>query len=150
MAMQESASASPASRTRLIRYRQPWQIRDDKPRRGLVNNLQAELDDARLECTCDLSAAVGNSAGDVAQGNSPSSTDSLGSCALGSADGAGQIEVGVIQQVISFGAELDLHVLNRSIELLVEGEVGFVEGRCAGGIADGVAEGAQNAPLKRP
>ena len=40
----------------LNRSRQLWQIHRDEPRRELINNLEAELDDARLEGAGDLTA----------------------------------------------------------------------------------------------
>ena len=48
------------------------------------------------------------------------------------------------EEVVDLGAELDLQIVDRSAELLVDVEIGFIEGRCAAGVAGGVAEGAED------
>jgi len=50
----------------------------------------------------------------------------------------------VVEDVVGFGAELDLKVVDWRVELLVHVEVGFIEGWCASGIARGIAERAEN------
>ena len=64
--------------------------------------------------------------------------------ALGSADGARQVEVGVVENVVELCAELHLQALNGGAEFLVEREIGLVEGRCAARIAAGIAERAEH------
>ena len=94
-------------------------------RRGsgaLVEDLQAELDDARLECAAD---------------------DAAGACsaAVRPANGAWQIQVGVVQDVVELGPEFNLQALDGGGELFIEREIGLVEGWVAKGVARGVAEG---------
>ncbi len=59
------------------------------------------------------------------------------------ADVAGQIEVGVVEDVVGLGTELDFQSLDRSVERLVQIEVGFVERRRAARIARGIAKRAE-------
>ena len=88
-------------------------------RNELVEDLQAELNNARLEGAGDLATAGG--------------VVELRGCAESSAEAApGQIEIGVVEDVVGLGAELNLQALDGSVELLVEGEVGLVEGRACG------------------
>jgi hypothetical protein len=63
---------------------------------------------------------------------------------------AGQVQVGVVEDVVELGAELDLQALDGRAEVLVEREVGLVEGRGAAGIAAGVAEGAEHVAGAHP
>src|ERR1700679_2029429 len=111
---------------------------------ALVDNLQAELDDAWLEGAGDLSATVGNSSCDGGDRHRGASPEGLRRGALGSADGAGKVEVGVVEDVVELCAEFDLQALEGRVELLVEGEVSLVEGRSAARIAAGIAEGTEH------
>ncbi len=67
-----------------------------------------------------------------------------GGCAECAAETAGrEVEVGVVEDVVGLGAELDACRLSIGVlKVLVEGEVGLVEGRRAAWVARGVAEGA--------
>lgn len=91
----------------------------------LVEDLEAELDDAG-----------GEGAGDDAAGR--------GIGTVGAADGGGQVEIGVVEEVVELAAELYFETLDGGGELLVEGEVGLVEGGVAERVAGDVAEGALN------
>lgn len=84
---------------------------------GLVKDLQTELKNARLEGAGDLASAGGH--------GSESSAETA----------TGQIQVGVVEEVVALCAKLDLEALDGSVELLVESEVGLIEGRGATGIA---------------
>src|ERR1700683_4143667 len=97
---------------------------------GLVDDLEAELEDPRLEGAGDLTSSVGNAAYDGAGGGGGSGAESVawGEGALGSADGAGEVEVSVVEDVVELGAELHLEALDGRREVLVESEVGLVEG----------------------
>jgi len=93
---------------------------------GLVEDLQAELEDARLEGAGDLS--TGGGAVELR------CCSRGGWCAESAAEPAGRkVEVGVVEDVVGLGAELNLEAFHWSVEGLVEGEVGLVErGRAAG------------------
>src|ERR1700742_3495420 len=83
---------------------------------ALVDDLQSELNDARSE-----------GAGDDAAGRWGGTL-----CARGT---AGQIEVGVIEDVVELRTKLHLQPLHGGLEALVDGEIGLVERRSASGIA---------------
>jgi hypothetical protein len=68
---------------------------------GLVEDLEAELDDARLEGAGDLTAGTGG-------------------LAVGSSDGAGEVEVGMVEDVVELRPEFDFEAVDRGGELLVE------------------------------
>src|SRR5580698_7534219 len=96
----------------------------------LVENLQAKLNDARLKGAVDLAAVgVGSSPGDGGQRRCAADAKGLRRGSLCAADSAGQIEVGVVEDVIELRAELYLQALDRRVELLVEGEIRLIEGR---------------------
>src|SRR5437879_2155489 len=81
--------------------------------RSLVDQLQTELNDAWLKGAGDLAACVGHPAHDTAEGDR--SPGSGGCCcrALRSADGAGKVKVGVVEEVVELGAELKFQALDR-------------------------------------
>ena len=57
-----------------------------------------------------------------------------------------QVEIGVVEDVVELGAELDLQAFDWRVEVFVEVKVGLVERRRAARIARGVAERAQQLP----
>ena len=98
----------------------------------LVDDLQAELKDARLEGAADSSAVS-------ADGGS-------GGCAHRSAKLTGRggriVEVGVVKDVVSFRAELDLQVCERGVKPLVEVQIRLVVKRQTDRVAGRSAEGS--------
>ncbi len=112
----------------------------------LVDDLQTELKNARLKGAGDLAATVRNAADDPTDGDRSASADICCCRALRSADGAGKIQIGVVEDVVELRAELNLQALDRSRELLVEREVSLVERRCAARVAAGIAEGLSTLP----
>jgi len=94
----------------------------------LVEDLQAELEDARLEGAGDLS--TGGGAVELR------CCSRGGWCAESATEAAcRKVEVGVVEDVVGLGAELDFEAIDWGVELLVESEVGLVEGRRATGVA---------------
>src|ERR1700734_2918013 len=88
----------------------------------LVEDLEAELEDARLEGAGDLAAS-----GWVVEAGWCSGGGRGAGRTGGTA--AGDVEVCVVEEVVGFGAELDAQTLKRSGEGFVEGYVGLVESR---------------------
>src|ERR1700753_957694 len=87
----------------------------------LVKNLQAELNDARLKGAVDLAGVgVRSSTGDVGQRHRSTDAIDPGRSSLRAADSAGQVEVGVVEDVIELRAELHLQAFDRRVELLVQ------------------------------
>src|ERR1700728_2475846 len=109
----------------------------------LIEDLQCELRDAWLEGAGDLATGGGRTAGDGAQGRCAAYAERLRSRALRAADRARQKVVGVVEDVVQFGTELNLDALKGGVELLVQSEIGLVEGWCPAGIATRRAERAE-------
>ena len=53
----------------------------------------------------------------------------------------------MVEDVVEFGAELNLQTIHRRVELLVQVEVGFVELGRAARVPRGIAEGAQQVSI---
>ena len=77
----------------------------------LIEDLQGELRDARLEGTGDLATGGGRASGDGAQGRGAAHAEGLRSRALRAADRARQKVVGVVEDVVQFGTELNFDAL---------------------------------------
>jgi len=100
----------------------------------LVNDFQAKLDDARLEGT-----GNGATAGGIVNAGCGGERSAQTACR--------QVKVGVVENVVEFGAELDLQALDRGIEALVEVKVGFEESGRAAGVARALPNGLNRLPL---
>ena len=97
-----------------------------------------------------LAASVGHPTHDTAERDRSPRSGGCRCRALRSADGAGKIQVGVVEEVVELGAELNFQALDRSAEVFVEREVGLVERRGAARIAAGIAKGAKQYCRQRP
>jgi len=95
-----------------------------------VEDLQTELDDARLEGAGNLATATGCCG------------------ALRATDITGQIEVSVVEEVVELCAKFDIESLDWRNELLIDREIRLVERRTAARIATCVTERAQRIPIR--
>ncbi len=129
----------------------PMIYQASEPRTRLVEDLQAELDDARSKGAADRACGGGRAADDASLRHGGAGSEDTGSGgALRAADRGGRgcrdVEVGVVEEVVELGAELHLEALDRGGELLVEREVGLVESGVRAGLRVALPKGLRTLP----
>ena len=130
--------ASPVCiRPRLARAKlgHPYGFVVDKRLCRLVDYLQAELDYARREGAGDLAGVLAQRpTADAAERYGATGSIDTGGCALRAADDssdvagsvAWKIKIRVVEGVVELGTELDFQTLNRSVEVLIQRDVGLI------------------------